>query len=182
MMSRNEALDLVKEQVKNKNLQKHMLATEAVMRGLAEHLRKDAEVWGLAGLLHDLDYDRTVNDFARHGFVTVELLKDRDVPEAILHSIKSHPGHVERESLMDKALYAADPVTGLIVAAALMHPSRKLKFVDTAFIERRYKEKRFAAGANREQIQSCETLGISLHDFIELSLKAMQRIDKDLGL
>ncbi|NQT27701.1 HDIG domain-containing protein [candidate division KSB1 bacterium] len=182
MISRDEALDLVQKHIKNKNLQKHMLATEAVMCELAVHFHEDVEVWGLAGLLHDLDYDKTVKDFSKHGFITVEILADKDVPEAILQAIKSHPGHVERESLMDKALYAADPVTGLIVAAALMHPSKKLKFVNTEFIERRYKEKRFAAGANREQIQSCETMNLSLHDFIELSLKAMQSIDKDLGL
>lgn len=181
-MSRNEALELVRAYVKNKNLQKHMLAVEAVMRGLAGRFHEDPEVWGLAGLLHDLDYDQTVQNFSRHGFMTVEILENKDVPESVLQSIKSHPGHVERRSLMDKALYAADPVTGLIVAAALMHPSKKLKFVDTRFIERRYKEKRFAAGANREQIQSCESMGISLRDFIEISLKAMQAIDKELGL
>lgn len=182
MMSREEALDLVQVHVKNKNLQKHMLATEAVMRGLAAFFHEDVEVWGLAGLLHDLDYDQTVNNFSRHGFLTDEILADKDLPETVLHAIKSHPGHVERESLMDKALYAADPVTGLIVAGALMHPSKKLKFVNLEFIERRYKEKRFAAGASRDQIQSCETMGLSLHDFIELSLKAMQSIDKELGL
>ncbi len=182
MMTRKEALDLVQAHVKNKNLHKHMLATEAVMRGLAAHFKEDAEVWGLAGLLHDLDYDQTVKSFSRHGFMTIEILADKDVPAAILQAIKSHPGHVDRESLMDKALYAADPVTGLIVAGVLMHPSRKLKFVNLEFIERRYKEKRFAAGANREQIQSCETMGLSLHDFIELSLDAMKTIDKELGL
>ena len=182
MMSRNEALDLVKAHVKNKNLQKHMYATEAVMRGLASRFQEDEETWGLAGLLHDLDYDQTASDFSKHGYMTVEILQDKDVPEEILQAIKSHPGHVERESMMDKALYAADPITGLIVAAALMHPSKKLKFVNTEFIERRYKEKRFAAGANREQIQSCETMGLSLHDFIEMSLRAMQSIDQELGL
>ena len=159
-----------------------MFATEAVMRAVASHFNEDEETWGLAGLLHDLDYDQTADDFSKHGFLTVEILKDKDVSDEILQSIKSHPGHVERESLMDKALYAADPITGLIVAAALMHPSKKLKSVNTEFIERRYKEKRFAAGANREQIQSCETMGLPLHDFIELSLKAMQSIDSELGL
>ncbi len=181
-MTRDEALTLVKEHVSNKNLIKHMLATEAVMKRLARQLDEDEEAWALAGLLHDLDYDQTVNDFAKHGLMTAKILEDENLPESVIRAIQSHPGHFPRESLMDKALYAADPVTGLIVAAALMHPSRKLKNVGTEFIERRFKEKRFAAGADRDQIRSCETLNIGLHEFIQMSLEAMQSIDRELGL
>lgn len=181
-MTREEALQMVQDKVKNKNLQKHMFATEAVMRRLARHFGEDEAMWGLAGLLHDLDYDETVNDFPKHGLVTAELLEDTDVPDEVIHAIKSHPGHFPRESLMDRAIYAADPVTGLIVAAALMHPSKKLKNLDVDFVERRFKEKRFAAGANRDQIRSCEDMGLSLNDFIALSLEAMQSIDDQLGL
>ncbi|HDQ44708.1 MAG TPA: HDIG domain-containing protein [bacterium] len=180
-MSREDALKLVEEHVQNKNLRKHMLAVEAVMRDLAVHYGEDADLWGLAGLLHDLDYDQTANDFPKHGLITAEILKAHDVPESAVQAIKSHAGHFPRQSRMDQALYAADPVTGLVVAAALMHPSRKLRNVTVEFIERRYREKRFAAGANREQIQSCEEMGMSLHDFIALSLHAMQSIDKELG-
>ena len=181
-MTREEALQMVQDKVKNKNLQKHMFATEAVMRRLARHFGEDEAMWGLAGLLHDLDYDETVNDFPKHGLVTAELLEDTDVPDEVIHAIKSHPGHFPRESLMDRAIYAADPVTGLIVAAALMHPSKKLKNLDVDFVERRFKEKRFAAGANRDQIRSCEDMELSLNDFIALSLEAMQSIDDQLGL
>lgn len=181
-MNRDEAWKLVQKHVTNKNLQKHMLATEAVMKALAKQYNEDENLWGLAGLLHDLDYTQTVDDFEKHGFITAEILSEYNIDENIIHAIKSHPGHLPRESQMDKALYAADPVTGLIVAAALMHPSKKLQNVEVEFIERRFGEKRFAAGADRDQIKSCETLGLSLHDFLALSLKAMQSIDKALGL
>lgn len=159
-----------------------MLATEVVMKAVARRLKEDEDLWGLAGLLHDLDYDQTAKDFPKHGLVTAEMLKDTDLPEEAIYAIKSHPGHFPRKSPLDKALYAVDPVTGLIVAAALMHPTKKLKNVDVDFVLRRYKEKRFAAGANREQIQSCEEMGIPLKDFIALSLEAMQSIDSELGL
>ncbi len=181
-MTRDEALKLVNEKVSNKNLRKHMLATEAVMRRLARHFEEDEELWGLTGLLHDLDYDQTKDDFPRHGLVTAEMLSDTDVPEEAIYAIKSHPGHFPRKSLLDKALYAADPITGLIVAAALMHPTKKLKNVDVDFVLHRFKEKRFAAGANRDQIKSCEEFGVSLRDFVSLALEAMQGIDEALGL
>lgn len=181
-MTRDEALKLVQENVSNQNLIKHMLAAEAVMRRLARHFGEDEDLWGLAGLIHDLDYDRTVNDFPRHGLVTEKMLEGRGVPDAVVYAVKSHPGHFPRLSRLDQALYASDPVTGLIVAAALMHPSKKIKEVNLEFIERRFGEKRFAAGANREQIQTCESFGLPLRDFIGLALEGMQAIDKALGL
>jgi len=181
-MNREQAMELIKKHVSNKNLIKHMLAVEAVMRYLARRFEEDEELWATAGLLHDLDYDQTVNDFENHGKITAQILKDTDVPEPVIYAIMSHPGHFPRKSLMDKALYAADPITGLIVAATLMHPTKKIENVDADFVKRRFKEKRFAAGANRDQIKSCEEFDISLDDFIALSLEAMQSISKDLGL
>jgi putative nucleotidyltransferase with HDIG domain len=175
-------MELMHSQVSNKNLRKHMLATEAVMKTLAGHFKENEEMWGLAGLLHDLDYDQTVNDFPKHGLISAEILEKKDIPEEVIYAIKSHPGHFPRKSRLDKALYAVDPITGLIVAAALMHPTKQLKNVDVDFIMRRFNEKRFAAGADRDQIRSCEEVGLSLNDFIELSLKAMQGIDTELGL
>ncbi len=181
-MNRAEAMDLVRSRVKNKNLVKHMLATEAVMRRLAVHFGEDKELWGLAGLLHDLDYDQTVDDFPRHGLVTAEILEDLGVDGRIIDAIKAHPGHQEARTNLDKALYAVDPLTGLIVAATLMHPSKKLQEVDVQFVLNRFKEKRFAAGADREQIKSCQRLGLSLDSFVQMTLQAMQSIDRDLGL
>lgn len=181
-MTRDEALKMVRQHVSNKNLIKHMLAVEAVMGALARRFDEEEQEWRLAGLLHDLDYDQTSDDFARHGLMSAEILQKTDVSEAVIQAIKSHPGHFPRQTTLDKALYAADPVTGLIVAAALMHPSKKLRNVDLSFVERRFKEKRFAAGADRNQIRSCETLGLPLPEFLAISLKAMQAIDRDLGL
>jgi putative nucleotidyltransferase with HDIG domain len=181
-MQRDEAKALLEQTIPNKNLQKHMLAAEACMRELASHFNEDADPWGLAGLLHDLDYDQTVNDFPNHGKVTAQMLEGKGIPDEVIHAIHAHPGHVEAKSKMDFALYAADSLTGLIVAAALMHPSKKLANVDVPFIMKRYKEKRFAAGANREQIQTCDRLGLSLEDFVGKCLKAMQGISDELGL
>jgi putative nucleotidyltransferase with HDIG domain len=181
MLSREEALKLVKQHVPNKNLVKHMIAVEGVMRILAKHFGEDKETWGLAGLVHDLDYSETVDDFPRHGFRTVELLSDEDVSDEALQAIKAHTGHVPCESLMDKALYAIDPLTGLIVAAVLMHPDKKLAALDVDFVMRRFKEKRFAAGADRGQIQTCSELDLSLEEFIDFGIKGMQDVSDQLG-
>lgn len=181
-MQREEAKTLLEKTIPSKNLQKHMLAAEACMKELAVHFGEDADQWGLAGLLHDLDYDQTANDFDKHGKVTAQMLEGKGIPDEVIYCIKAHPGHVEAKSRMDFALYAADSLTGLIVAAALMHPSKKLANVDVPFIMKRYKEKRFAAGANREQIQTCDRLGLTLDDFVGKCLKAMQGISDDLGL
>ncbi len=181
-MERDEAKVLMERTIPNANLRKHMLACEACMRALAEHFSEDAEAWGLAGLLHDLDYDQTTQDFSQHGKKTVEMLRDWGLSEEILHAILAHPGQVEAVSRMDQALYAVDPTTGLLVAAALMHPSKKLSGVDMAFVMKRFKEKRFAAGANREQIQTCSRLGLELEEFMGICLRAMQGIAEKLAL
>ena len=181
-MDREQAFQLSKSKFSNKNLFKHVLAVEAVMRGLAEHFNQDVERWGLAGLLHDLDYEQTMNDPDRHTLVTEEILKEHHIDAEIITAIKCHNDKAPRESLMGKAIYAADPVTGLIVAAALMHPDKKLKSIDVPFIIRRFKEKRFAAGADRDQIKTCQDFGLDLETFLAIALKAMQGIDQELGL
>jgi len=183
-MNRKEALELVKSEVSKKNLIKHMLATEIAMKFLAEELDGDPKKWGLAGLLHDLDYDKTCDDFENHGILSAKILSEYDIEQEIINAIRSHPNHeaYPPETTMAKALYSVDSLTGLIVAAALMHPDKKLKSLDSDFIMRRFGEKRFAAGANREQIKDCEKLGIDLERFIDITLKAMQSISDDLGL
>ena len=181
-MDRQQAYELAKSKFSNKNLFKHVLAVEAVMRGLAEHFGEDEEKWGLAGLLHDLDYEQTMNDPDRHTLITEEMLKDYPLDPEIIEAIKCHNDKAPRNKLIGKAIYAADPVTGLIVAAALMHPDKKLRSIDVDFILRRFKEKRFAAGANREQIKTCEDFGLSLEEFLGIALKSMQGINKELGL
>ena len=181
-MDRETAFSLVKSKIKTRNLIKHVLAVEIVMKALAERLNEDVEKWGLCGLLHDLDYDETVDDPERHSLLTAELLSEHDIDDDIIYSIKCHNNKVPKKSMMDKAIYAADPVTGFIVACALMHPDKKLAPLDLEFMQRRFKEKRFAAGASREQMSSSSELNLTLDEFLLLSLKAMQSIHKELGL
>jgi putative nucleotidyltransferase with HDIG domain len=181
-LERDEALEFVRSKVKNDRLIKHMLAVEAVMRALAARLGEDIGQWGLAGLVHDCDYDETVKEPERHGRVGAEYLRARGVSDEIANAVESHAGHRSRETLMDKALYAVDPLTGLIVAAALMHPDKRLSGVTTDFVLNRFKEKRFAAGADRDQMRTCSELGMELEEFVDVGLKAMQTISADLGL
>lgn len=181
-MEREEALALLQKEIKRPNLIKHMLASEVCMQALAKRLGQDEKDWALAGLLHDLDYERTKNDFSRHGLEAVQMLSNYNLKEEILDAIKAHSGRIERSSLIAKALYAVDPLTGLIVASALMHPEKKLSALDSSFILRRFKEKHFAQGANRAQILACSELGLSLEEFISLGLEAMKEIASDLGL
>lgn len=171
----------MQERVKNQNLLKHLLASEACMRRLAKGLGEDEELWGLTGLLHDLDYEETLKEPSRHGVVTAQLLRG-ELPDEGCDAIQAHSGNLERRSRLDKALYAVDPLTGLIVASALMHPERRLSGLTTDFVIRRFKEKRFAAGVDRDQIRSCSELGISLEEFIGWGLEAMQGIAQSLGL
>jgi len=183
-MNRETALAHVKENIKNKNLLKHMYATEAIMEGLAERFAEDREKWGVAGLVHDIDYDDTADDPHRHSMVGAEMLKELGYDDDIAYSVKVHNDihRLERKSLMDKALYCSDPLTGLIVASALISPDKKLDKIDEQFILNRFKERTFAKGANREQIAACEDLGLSLEEFISIGLDSMRKISKELGL
>ncbi len=181
-MQRSEALDLVRSNVKNKNLIKHMIATEACMAELARHFGEDVETWALTGLLHDIDYDKTANDPGNHGRIALSILKPYNFDERLLYAIQAHPGLVPAKSRMDWALYSVDPLTGLIVAACLMHPDKKLGSLDVDFVVRRFKEKRFAAGADRDQIAKCQELGLSLDEFTAICLRAMQQVHVELEL
>ena len=182
-MKREQALAAVREKINNQNLVKHMLATEAVMRALAERFDQDVEEWGLAGLLHDIDLDECKGDMTVHGRMSADMAKVMGASVAVCHAIVCH-GTVGEPcvTLMDKALYCADPVTGLITAGALIRPEKRLSVVEAKSILKRFKEKSFAAGANREQIAKCSDIGLTLEEFIALSLKAMQSISDDLGL
>jgi len=181
-MTREEGLAAIRERVGNRNLIKHMLATEAVMRGLASRFGEDEDAWGLAGLVHDIDFEETAEDPERHGLVSAEILRGMGVADDVIHAVKAHGDQVACETLMDRAIVAADPVTGLVVAAALMHPSKKLVEVDVPFIMRRFGEKRFAAGADRDRIRTCEGIGLPLEEFLGIALASMQGISGDLGL
>lgn len=181
-MTRNEALELLTAHLKNKNLRKHCLAVEACMRALAHRLGHDPEPWGVAGILHDLDYELTEKSPERHTEETVGILREKGIPEPIIQAVQAHAGKVPCREPMDWAIFSADPLTGLIIAAALMHPEKKLKAIDLDFVKRRYKEKTFAKGARREEIEECRNLGLDLDEFISICLGAMQGIDGELGL
>ena len=182
-MNRDEAFNLVVEKIGEGNLLKHIISVEAVMRRLAEHFHEDVDRWGLVGLLHDLDYVVTAEAPEKHTFITREWLQIHPaIDEQMLYAIHCHADHKPCLSQMDWALYATDPTTGLLTAAALMHPSRKLAEVQVASVMKRYKDKRFAAGARRESIAKCSELGLSLEEFLGLALEGMRRISTELGL
>lgn len=185
-MERAQALELLRTHVKNENMIKHCLASEAVMRALAPRLGADPELWGLAGLLHDLDVELTAGDMARHTHEAEKLLKERGLPEDLIEAVKLHneAAHAgrRRSEVFHKALAAAETVTGLITATALVYPDRKLASVKASSVTKRMKDKRFAASVDRSIIMECEALGLKLDEFVALSLAAMLAIAPELGL
>lgn len=183
-MNREQAYDLLKQHLKTQNLINHSLAVEAVMRRLARHFNEDEELWGLTGLLHDIDYDKTKDDPEKHSLLGAEILTEEGLPGELVYAVKVHNERhgLPRKSMLDKALYATDPLTGLIVAGALIRPEKKLEAVTVKSLLKRFNEKAFARGANREQIASCSELGLSLEEFMTLGLEAMQRIAGEMGL
>ncbi len=183
LLTFDEALELVRKYVKNDKLIKHMLAVAAIMEKLAEKLGEDRELWKLVGLLHDIDYELTQNQPEKHGLVAAEILKDK-LPE---HAIKAVQAHNELTGVKDDsklaiALRAADAVSGLIVATALVMPNKKLSEVKLDTLLRKFRQKDFARGVKREKILECEKLGMSLEDFLSLSLEALKEISNMLGL
>lgn len=184
-MNRQEAYKLLTEMVENKNLVRHGVAVEAIMKALARRFGEDEEEWGIVGLLHDADYEVTDKDPQRHTLVISEKLAKLGVSEKIINAIKAHSDEIkpEKENLLEKAVYAADELSGLITACALVQPDKKLSSVSVESVMKKFPNKSFAAGAIREQIATCkDALGIELEDFVKLSLEAMQSVSDDLGL
>lgn len=181
-LSREDAYQLVIEKIGVNNLLKHILSVEAGMRELAGHFGENVEFWGLTGLLHDLDYNETKDDGPNHTYLTAEWLAKYKPPAEMMHAIHAHPGHVPCESKLDWGLFSVDPSTGFLVACALMHPEKKLASVDSDFMLRRFNEKRFAAGASRENMQACSNLGLELIDFLNIVKNGMLKISDKLGI
>ena len=154
------------------------------MWALAKRLGEDEKEWRLTGLLHDIDVELTEGDMSNHSKLGADLAREMGASEAIAQAILCHnEAHgVPLKTKLDKALFCADPLTGLITAAALVRPEKKLSSVESKSVRKRFKEKSFAAGASREQIASCSELGLELDEFIDLGLKAMQGIAKEMGL
>ena len=183
-MDREEVLDSVRANVENGNLVKHMLATEAIMRALARRFGESEEEWGLTGLLHDIDVELTEGDMSSHSKLGADLARELGVSETMAHAILAHNERhgVPLETNLDKALFCTDPLTGLITAAVLIRPDKKLAGLEAKSVQKRYREKSFAAGANREQIALCREIGFELDEFIELGLEAMKEIAAEMGL
>jgi putative nucleotidyltransferase with HDIG domain len=182
-MNRKDALAIVEQYVSNENLIRHMLAVEAAMRFYAEKYEQDQELWGNTGLLHDFDWEihPTLEEHPQAG---APLLREKSVPEEIVRAILSHADHtgIPRETLMEKALYACDEITGLITAVALVRPSRSLDDLKVKSVKKKWKDRAFAAGADREEIaRAAEEFGVELWEHVSNVILAMRRIGPELG-
>ncbi len=182
---RETALKLLNEYVSNENMKKHCLASEAVMRQAASYLDRDADKWGITGLLHDLDTELVDNDPKTHALKTAEILSQMGVEEDMIDAITMHNEEAtgkERTTEFQHALAASETITGLIIATTLVYPDKKLASVKPKSVTKRMKEKNFAASVKRDHILECEKIGIPLRDFVELSLEGMRTVSDDLGL
>ena len=191
-LSYDQAKSLFDAYVKDSGLRKHCRASEQIMRGLAKYFGQDEEQWGILGLLHDIDFDKTKDNPVNHCVLAVSILKDAGVSAEAVDIICSHVwgseyggGHVadkKRTRNIEHALVAAETVTGLIYAAALMNPEKKLGNVKVKSLKKKYKSKAFARNCNREFIAEIENTGLELNGFFDIAIKSMQEISDELGL
>ncbi len=184
LISRDSAFELLQNNLSNRNLVRHCLASEAVMRGLAQDRGEDQDLWGITGLLHDLDYDKTVDNHAEHGLVSALMLEGLLPPESIT-AIKSHNyenNGVKRTSDLDYLLAAGESITGLITAVALVYPDRKLQPVKLKSVLKRMNMSAFARSVPRQTIRECSKAGYELNIFAGISLEAMKKIAPEIGL
>ena len=182
-MNHFQALALVREYVDNENLVRHMLAVEAAMRFYAAKFDQDQEMWGVTGLLHDFDWEIHPT-LERHPQQGAPILQARGVPDEIIRAILSHADHtgVPRQTTMEKCLYACDEITGLITAVALVRPSHSLDDLTVSSVKKKWKDKAFAAGANREEIaQAAQDFGVELWEHTGNVIQAMREIAPELG-
>lgn len=194
-MTRDSAYKLMTEMIQSPNLRKHGLAVETIMRALCRELRMkhkelrdeefDEEEWRVVGLLHDADYELINKDPSKHTLVTAEKIRPLGASERMIQAIMAHHEGIKetRDNFLEKSVYAADELSGLITAVALVRPEKKLSSVTVESVMKKFHQKEFAKGALRHQILACEKeLNISLEEFIGIALKAMQGISVDLGL
>jgi len=185
IQNKKDALFFLREKVKTPNLIKHCLAVGAAMKSLAHYFGEDEEKWEMAGLLHDIDYEETKDKPEEHSLKGAEMLQEQGLSDDITEAVKTHNAihNLLPQTRMAKALFCVDPLTGLIVAATLVLPSKKIKDLNLENILNRFKEKGFARGASRDIIQQCQSLlDLSLSDFISFVLQGMQSIADDLKL
>jgi len=184
-MTREEAWVLVREKIKSEFTLNHLLASEAVMRALASRFNEDQDSWGIAGLVHDIDWEITAHNPEQHSLLGAVWLREAGLSDHIVQAVKTH-NHLHQlkpESLMAKALYCSEELTGLIVACALVQPDKKLASVKVSSVKKKFKDKSFAAGVNRDIILTCrELIGLTLDELIELELIALQAIASSIAL
>ena len=182
-MTRDEAYQLVRERLGESATLAHCLACEACMDALATHFGEDQQLWGLAGLVHDLDLDECGDDMARHALVGARVLEARGAPEEVVQAVLGHNDKAERTTKMAKALWVVDPTTGFITAAALIRPSKSTRDLTVKSIKKRMKDKRFAAKVNREEIRKgAEELGVDFDEHVLFVVAAMSGVAEQLGL
>ena len=186
-MNRDDAWQLVNEFTENQNLVRHMLAVEAAMRAYARKYGEDEELWGIVGLIHDFDYEQNPDlTVEGHPVTGAKILRERGWPEEIIRAVLSHASEytgVLRETLMEKVLYAVDDLTGLLVAVALVRPSKSILDVKLKSVRKKWKDRAFAAAVNRQEIeQAAADLGVDLNEHIHIVLDAMKEIAPELGL
>ncbi len=185
-VDKDEALNLLRSYLKDERMVKHCIAVEAIMRALARRLGEDEELWGLVGLLHDIDYDEVGRDPSRHGLEALRILEGK-LPRHALEAIAAHNEHngfragSGAERLLH-ALRAADHASGLIVATALVMPGKRLAEVKPETLLRKFKQKDFARGVSRDRIKEIEVFGLKLEDFLALALDAMKSVAEELRL
>jgi len=183
MITRDESLAIVRQHVKNQNLVKHMIAVGAIMKGMAERFGENRDLWELAGILHDVDYEEVGQDWTKHGAVSAEIVKDL-LPQDALYAIRAHnpqTGSIPM-SKMDWSLYAADGLSGLIIAQGLMMPDKKIASIKVSSLGKRMKDTAFARGVNRENIIKCSEVGIPLEEFFQIGIQSMAAVGNELGL
>jgi putative nucleotidyltransferase with HDIG domain len=188
--TRADALTLMTEYTASESLRRHMLAVEAAMRAYARKFGEDEERWGMAGLLHDFDYEQHPNipaapDPNEHPLFGASILEEQGYPVEVIYAIKTHADYLglPRLSRMDKSLAAVDELTGLITAAALVRPDKSINGLETRSVRKKMKDKAFARGVSREDVVSgAEELGVDLDEHIEFVIVAMRGIAPELGL
>ena len=184
MLTREEAFNLVKKHVTKKNIVYHILAVEAIMKSLAKYLGEDEHLWGLTGLLHDIDYEKTENTPEKHTVLAAEILKEL-APKEVIRAIKAHNcqyTQIKPETEMETALIASDAVSGLLVACALVMPSKKLADVKVKTVIKKFKAKGFARGVDRDRLPLCEGIGLPREKLFEIALNGLKNISSEIGL
>lgn len=184
-MDREQSLKLLKQYIKNDKMIAHCIASEAVMKAMANRLGANPDKWGLAGLLHDIDVEITNANMLTHGMEAVQILRKNNIDEEVIEAIMLHnedaAHHTPRSDTFHYALAAGETITGLIFASALVIPSKKIADVKAKSVAKRMKEKAFAASVKRENIMECEKAGMPLDEFIELSLDALRKVSGEIG-